>query len=276
MTALVASIITAVVTAILAAVGTYVTTRRNLQIQFDASLREMRIAVYKPLWARLAGLAKYARPEPLSRHEAQELAETLRDWYFETGGLFLSQETRRDYFALHDALEVVPRRASGETLSVEDDELLRVLSSRLRTGMTRDVGTRRTFIFREDADRARQVARPHTYVEDGGGRRLRIAPRRWQRLPWIGRLIPGPAAQHRGARATRALGPIEARVRGRGARSRRPQPDRRARVPHRGGLRDRGPGRMGARRRSRSRKERHLARDALRGPRRLVVSVDRT
>ena len=204
MTALVASIITAVVAAILAAVGTYVTTRRNLQIQFDASLREMRIAVYKPLWSRLAGLAKYARPEPLSRDEALELAETLRDWYFETGGLFLSQETRRDYFALHDALEVVPRRTSGETLSVEDDELLRVLSSRLRTGMTRDVGTRRTFIFREDAARARQVARPHTYVEEGGGRRLRIAPRPWQRLPLIGRLIPGPPVLCIEGRAQRA------------------------------------------------------------------------
>jgi hypothetical protein len=191
MTALVASIITAVVTAVLAAVGTYVTTRRNLQIQFDASLREMRIAAYKPLWARLGGLAKYARPEPLSMDEAQELAVTLRDWYFETGGLFLSQETRRDYFALLDGLEVLPRRTSGATLRVEDDELLRVLGSRLRTGMTRDVGTRRTFIFREDTDRARQLKRVHTYVEEGGGRRLRIAPRPWQRLPLIGRLIPG-------------------------------------------------------------------------------------
>jgi hypothetical protein len=192
MTALVASIITAVVTAVLAAVGTYVTTRRNLQIQFDASLREMRITAYKELWARLASLAKYARPEPLSRNEAQELAVTLSDWYFQTGGLFLSQETRRDYFALLDGLEVLPRRASGATLSVEDDELLRVLGSRLRTGMTRDVGSRRTFIFREDSERAHRVARAHTYVEDGVGRRLRIAPRSWQRLPLIGRFIPGP------------------------------------------------------------------------------------
>jgi len=63
MSALVASAITAVVTAALAILGTYVTTRRNLRIQYDASLRELRINAYKVLWTELEDLAKYARPD---------------------------------------------------------------------------------------------------------------------------------------------------------------------------------------------------------------------
>jgi hypothetical protein len=213
MSALVASLVTGIVTAVLAALGTYVTTRRNLQIQFDASLRELRIAAYKALWKELEDLAKYGRAEPLSRSQAQQLSISLRTWYFETGGLFLSQETRRDYFALLDGLEVVPRRTNEQILSEEDDEFLRVLGSRLRTAMTRDVGTRRTFIFRGDTDRAKRVSQAHTYAHEGGDRHLRISPRWWQRLPGVGALLPGqPQLDVEGARWDPSRRAFSARV----------------------------------------------------------------
>jgi hypothetical protein len=150
MNALAASVALAVLTAVLAAVGTYLTTRRNLQATFDTSLRDLRIDAYKLLWLDLEGLAKYARPKPLTEDEAGKLAVTLRKWYFETGGLFLSVRTRQDYFALLDGLETVTA-AAEKRLRPEDDEFLRVLGSRLRTGMTADVGTRRTFPFPEES-----------------------------------------------------------------------------------------------------------------------------
>ena len=182
MTPLVASLITALVTFVLTAAGTYITTRRNLQLQFDASLRDLRIEAYKELWKHLKALAKYGRAEPLSKSESQQLAKDLRIWYFETGGFYLSQETRHDYFALLDGLEVVTTGAEP-ILEVGDDEFLRVLGSRLRTGMTRDVGTRRTFIFRGDTERGTRLPQARTYVEEGGSRRLAISPRRRIRLP---------------------------------------------------------------------------------------------
>jgi hypothetical protein len=52
MTALVASIITAVITFLLTAAATYVTTRRNLQVEYDSDLRKHRIESYKALWAQ--------------------------------------------------------------------------------------------------------------------------------------------------------------------------------------------------------------------------------
>jgi hypothetical protein len=169
MSALAASLVTAVVTAALAIVGTYYTTRRNLEVTFDTSLRELRITAYKDLWKKLDVLAKYGRPAPLTDKEAHDLAETLRIWYFETGGIFLSTRTRRDYFALLDGLENVG--GGSET----DDEFLRVLGSRLRSGMTADVGTRRTFPLGA-TERSRGVPRRREFAELGGTRRLAVTP----------------------------------------------------------------------------------------------------
>ena len=153
MSALGASLVTAVVTAALAVVGTYFTTRRNLQVTFDTSLRDLRLEAYRELWKDLEPLAKYARPEALTRNEARKLAGTLRTWYFETGGIVLSHRTRQDYFALLDGLENVTAGVGPKRLGTADDEFLRVLGSRLRTGMTVDVGTRRSFPFQRPAPR---------------------------------------------------------------------------------------------------------------------------
>jgi hypothetical protein len=172
-----AAIVTAVVAAVLGGVATYFTARRDLQLKFDASLRDLRIDAYTKLWKELEKLAKYGRPDPLSKGEAQQLRDNLRDWYFNTGGLVLSTQTRQDYFTLLDALEVVID-GSDNIFGDEDDEFLRVLGSRLRTAMTRDVGTRRTFVFRGDAERDRSLLETRTYVQEGGTARLVLTSRR--------------------------------------------------------------------------------------------------
>ncbi len=161
MSALAASLLTAVVTAVLAVVGTYFTTRRALEATFDTSLRDLRLDAYKTLWQDLQPLAKYDRPQALTREQARELAGALRTWYFETGGLFLSHRTRQDYFALLDGLETATA-TEKKRLREGDDEFLRVLGSRLRTGLTADVGTRRSFPFRESSSDADHRQRTYT------------------------------------------------------------------------------------------------------------------
>jgi hypothetical protein len=181
MSALGASLVTAVVTAALAVVGTYVTTRRNLQVTFDTSLRDLRLEAYRKLWKDLEPLAKYARPETLTRGEARKLAGALRTWYFETGGIVLSHRTRQDYFALLDGLENLTAGVGPKRLGAADDEFLRVLGSRLRTGMTVDVGTRRSFPFQETGSAAVEPNQ-RSYAEEGGRRRL-VVKRGWRR--WL-------------------------------------------------------------------------------------------
>jgi hypothetical protein len=176
-TALGVAIVTAVVSAVLGGAATYFAARRDLQLKFDDSLRDLRIGAYKDLWQKLELLAKYGRPNPLAKSEAQGLRDDLRNWYFRTGGLVLSTQTRQDYFALLDALELVIV-ASDKTVGGRDDEFLRVLGSRLRTAMTRDVGTRRTFVFRGDEERDPSPIKSGTYVEQGGTARLVVSATR--------------------------------------------------------------------------------------------------
>jgi hypothetical protein len=183
------SIITAAVTAVLAVAGTYLTTRRDLQLKFDESLRDLRIGAYKELWEHLGQLAKYGRPEALSKSQAQTLRDSLRTWYFHAGGLVLSSSTRQDYFTMLDGLELVVSRPDN-IISAQDDEFLRILGSRLRTAMTRDVGTHRTFIFRGDPEREEPPLHKRTYKEDGGRRTLEIRPKRRLNLAHIVRFPP--------------------------------------------------------------------------------------
>jgi hypothetical protein len=137
-----------------AAVGgvlTYVTTvlkiRRDLAAQYDADLRRDRIAVYKELWKNLQPLAKYAPGQILTCNGAHDLASVLRAWYFEEGGLYLSEPAREAYFQLQDGLKTVQDhsdRPVGDLLPT-----LMALGSELRTQLTHDVGTRAQPMLRE-------------------------------------------------------------------------------------------------------------------------------
>jgi hypothetical protein len=172
-TTLSVSLVTALVGAALASIGTYVAARRDLQLKFDDSLRDLRISRYEELWKALKPLAKYGRTTVLSHEQIADLIAALTTWYFDTGGLVLSSEAREDYFVLQDGLEFALARPPGE-LNADDDEFLRVLASRLRTAMTRDVGTRRTFIFRGDPERDEPPIESANYVDRSGTRALRI------------------------------------------------------------------------------------------------------
>jgi hypothetical protein len=172
-TTLSVSLVTALVGAVLASIGTYLAARRDLQLKFDDSLRDLRITRYEELWKTLRPLAKYGRSTALSHKQTSDLIAALSTWYFDTGGLVLSSDAREDYFALQDGLELALARPERE-LTADEDEFLRVLGSRLRTAMTRDVGTRRTFVFRGDPERDEPPIESAQYVDRSGKRTLQI------------------------------------------------------------------------------------------------------
>jgi hypothetical protein len=142
------SFLTLVGGAVVSGVLTYVGTRRKLVLDYDADLRQRRISVYTDLWSRLEPLAKYAADASFSEAEAKKLAESLRAWYFDKGGLFLSTAARGDCFALQDVLRHLTTGGWGweapdrQNLTPAAREHLRTYGSRLRTSLTRDVGTR--------------------------------------------------------------------------------------------------------------------------------------
>jgi len=151
------SLFTLVGGAVISGVLTYVGTRRKLALDYDADLRERRISVYTDLWTRLEPLAKYSTKDFFSQADVKKLSESLRKWYFEKGGLFLSTGTRGDYFALQDVLSQLAGEwgrdsSRRQNLTVAAREYLRLHGSHLRTSMTQDVGTRTRPKLRGDSE----------------------------------------------------------------------------------------------------------------------------
>ena len=148
------AVLLAGLTFLLGVATNWVTTRRSLVLQFDTELRRDRLKAYTALWALLESLNKYGpAPRRLTLPQAERLAADLTRWYFQVGGLYLSEATRDEYFALQDALEdarETMRRSEGELPAVEgaEFEALRERGSRLRTSLTLDVGTRKQLMVR--------------------------------------------------------------------------------------------------------------------------------
>jgi hypothetical protein len=118
--------------------------RKDLESEYDISLRKDRTDVYRDLWSRLETLAFYAAPS-VTYEDAGKLTRSLREWYFQKGGLFLSERTREPYFDVQTALQGIlrhERKTDKADVDKASTRLLRELASRLRTSMTEDVETR--------------------------------------------------------------------------------------------------------------------------------------
>ncbi len=155
--------------------GTSWKTHKDLESQYDIDLRKQRIDAYRVLWKDLEPLAYYSPPSPITYGALRTLSESLRRWYFEDGGLFLSERTRPPYFHLQQALTALPKGPAREAHLKVDDETLAIvkaLASRLRTSTTEDVATR-----------VRSRLRPSTFVRWWSRLRKPIrlsVDRRWQ------------------------------------------------------------------------------------------------
>ena len=107
---------------------------------------ERREAAYRDLWARTEPLAKYARSRPFDARAAADLAGSLREWYFQVGGLYLTESCRTAYFRLQEGLQAALTRVEEPTppliLTPDIVEGLRTAASRLRTALAQDLGTR--------------------------------------------------------------------------------------------------------------------------------------
>jgi hypothetical protein len=81
--------------------------RNDLKAEYDKDLRNRRIKAYRGLWCHLQVLGQYDLPKPLTPVTFEELTEGMREWYFEVGGLYLSEDSRITYFKLKKAIKDV-------------------------------------------------------------------------------------------------------------------------------------------------------------------------
>lgn len=73
----------------------------------DADLRDKRHDHYRQLWTLTGLLPAYPHYVPVRRTALLARSYEMRDWYFEAGGILMTEPTRDAYFAAQKAVQVV-------------------------------------------------------------------------------------------------------------------------------------------------------------------------
>src|SRR5688572_2484830 len=105
------SILIGAVAGLLSAVITYFSTRGKIRLElaaeYDKNLQENRLATYKELWAMLEPLAQYGRDQPVTYAVIRSISTDTRTWYFQKGGIYLTERSRKPYFAWKKVMQEV-------------------------------------------------------------------------------------------------------------------------------------------------------------------------
>ena len=96
----------------------------------------------------LEPLARYARDASVTYSVIHTISVETRQWYFQKGGIYLTERSRSPYFELKKAMQPVldasecKSRADKE---IDPQQLERIVAagSALRTALSDDIGTKR-------------------------------------------------------------------------------------------------------------------------------------
>jgi hypothetical protein len=124
------------------------TQRRKLESDFDAIIRTERLAEYRKLWQLMEPIGWYGKHE-ITAETAKKLLSDLDHWYFEGGGLLLSDISYDSFVQLLQALD----KYDGVP------EHVRPVGSKLRVALTYDVRGRSRPLLDPDI-RQRDLERP--------------------------------------------------------------------------------------------------------------------
>jgi hypothetical protein len=137
---------------LVSAIITYFSTRAKIRLdlaaEYDKQLQESRLEVYKELWAMLEQLAKYGRVEPVTYAVIRSISDQTRTWYFQKGGIYLTERSRKPYFDWKKTMQPVldtseSARQSDKEIEPHQRELIIAAASTLRTALSDDIGTKR-------------------------------------------------------------------------------------------------------------------------------------
>ena len=126
-------------------VGALIKNRLDLHRAIDDDLSEKRDTVYSRPWRETGVLPRRPRLTRVTYSQLTDLEVSLGRWYYEEGGLYLSEGAREAYSAMMDTLENV-RHRGGENDHVNDDdyEEARQACSTFRSWLTQDLLSRRS------------------------------------------------------------------------------------------------------------------------------------
>ena len=108
----------------------------------DPEILKTRRFFYEELYRMLKPFARYDIPEPVEIETLKRITTAMRDWYFDVGGLYLTEQGRGPYFDLKEAIKVViehPRYQSAQHITDEDYNTLVQAASKLRAALRNDL-----------------------------------------------------------------------------------------------------------------------------------------
>ncbi len=121
----------------------YRVTRWNIRRDLEVELRRQRLDAFKKLWAISQPLAKYGRSEAITVGAIIRLSQELRKWYFEDGGMFLTDDSRDAYLDFQESLQnVIKSHGDNKETELDDEtfESLRRKGSSVRTTLRSSFG----------------------------------------------------------------------------------------------------------------------------------------
>lgn len=128
---------------LVAAVGAVIGAAVNSRAKIDEGLREQRLQVYPQLWAHTSIVSRWPRTGA-TWLDLAAVHGMLRQWYYGTGGLFMSERSRDLYGDAQILMGwlVAGREDSAEQMTGREYEYMMYRCSALRTALTQDLETR--------------------------------------------------------------------------------------------------------------------------------------
>jgi hypothetical protein len=113
------------------------------RLLLDTETRKERWTVYKVLWDSMKAVPKWPRDRELTNEKLLVFSRTCRDWYFSTGGFYLSRPAQKAYGRMQDAItEVTAKKVITEPVEDDEYDLVQEACSALRTQLTKDLHSR--------------------------------------------------------------------------------------------------------------------------------------
>jgi hypothetical protein len=154
--ALLTPIVTAVLGILVATIVALVNGALSSRASESEGLRTHRLEAYPEVWKLTAAVSRWPRTD-ISYRDLWALHKSLRTWYFDTGGLFLSENSRSRYGEMQELIDAwVAGRPEKDATTVAHSattdrgaresayEALMLTCSAFRTALTEDLATRRS------------------------------------------------------------------------------------------------------------------------------------
>lgn len=121
-----------------------ITRAEKLLQEIDVDLRKRRIEVYAALWKSTSLLPMWPKAPGVTYQQLMRFSESLRTWYFEIGGMYLSRSTHANAYAplQQELKELLETHPSGVITDAHYESIRRRCSA-LRSALASDIESRR-------------------------------------------------------------------------------------------------------------------------------------